>query len=73
MSEPKKTTVLLECLTLGTTREFEVSHAERLLRMHNNGGWQLPKNSKFEFDKENGIRYKTDKNGDNGAKEENGD
>lgn len=64
---------MIECLTLGTTRELEVSHAERLLRMHNNGGWQLPKNSKFEFDKENGIRYKTDKKGDNGAEQENGD
>jgi len=31
------------------TREFEFSHAERLLRWPNNGGWHLPENSKFEF------------------------
>lgn len=43
----KTTTVTLE--VNGVTREFEFSHAERLLRMPHNGGWHLPKNSKFEF------------------------
>jgi hypothetical protein len=41
--------------------------------MPNNGGWQLPENSKFEFDKENGLRYKRNKKADNGATEQSGD
>lgn len=56
-----------------TIREFEVTHAERLLMMQNNGGWQLPENSKFEFSKENGLRYKRNKKADNGATEQSGD
>lgn len=52
----RPTTVTLECPTLGITREFTAAHAERLLRMRNNGGWVLPENSKFSFDKENGIK-----------------
>ena len=54
----KVTKVVLECPTLNTTEEFEINHAERLLRMPNNGGWQLPEKTPFEFSKENGIRYK---------------
>lgn len=73
MPQTKTTKVLLKCTTLKTTREFEIAHAERLLRMQNNGGWQLPENSKFEFSKENGIRYKKNKKADIGATEESGD
>ena len=69
MRKDKTTKVLLECTTLNTTREFDVIHAERLLKMQNNGGWQLPENSKFEFDRENGIRYKGNKKADNRAAE----
>lgn len=69
MPQSKTTTVLLKCETLKTTREFEIAHAERLLRMQKNGGWQLPENSKFEFSKENGLRYKRNKKADNGATE----
>lgn len=39
----KTTTVTLTCPSCGD-REFEVSHAERLLRMQKNGGWQLKGN-----------------------------
>ena len=39
----KRTSVLLENASLGITESFEVCHAERLLRMRNNGGWQLPR------------------------------
>ena len=35
--------------TLGVTREFEVTHAARLLAMPNNGGWRLPEKSKYTF------------------------
>lgn len=73
MPQAKTTIVLLECTTLKTTREFEIAHAERLLKMQNNGGWRLPKNSKFEFSKENGIGYKRNKKADNGATEQSGD
>ena len=49
----------------GVTQEFEISHAERLLRMPNNGGWSLPKESKFEFS-ENGLQRRRDKKEDCG-------
>jgi hypothetical protein len=63
----KVTKVVLECPTLNATEEFEINHAERLLRMPKNGGWQLPEKTPFEFSKENGIRYKTHKKGNNGT------
>lgn len=69
----KVTKVVLECPTLNTTEEFEINHAERLLRMPNNGGWQLPEKTPFEFSKENGLRYKRNKKADNGATEQSGD
>jgi hypothetical protein len=50
-------------------KEFDADHAERLLLMKNNGGWHLPSDSKFEFDKENGIRYRRDNQENTGAKE----
>lgn len=43
----KTTMVRLTCPSLGE-REFEVSHAERLLSMQNNGGWQLAGNE-YEY------------------------
>lgn len=61
----KRTLVLLECTTLNTKREFEITHAERLLRMKNNGGWKLPENSQFEFNNDYGIRYRRNKKKDN--------
>ena len=51
------------------SEDFEIAHAERLLMMPNNGGWELPKDSTFEFTKENGIRHKRDKKADNRAEE----
>jgi hypothetical protein len=44
----KITIITLECPALGR-RDFEVSHAERLLAMPNNGGWQLPKDSPYDY------------------------
>lgn len=38
---------------------LSVEHAERLLRMKRNGGWQLPSNSEYVF--ENGIISKRSK------------
>jgi hypothetical protein len=38
-----------------------VTHAERLLDMGSelNGGWELPENSKYYYDEENGLRLKS--------------
>lgn len=59
----KTTTVTL--VANDVTREFEYSHAERLLKMPNNGGWHLPDNSKFEF-VDYALRRRQDKKGNNG-------
>ena len=59
----KTTTVTL--VANGVTRDFELSHAERLLRMPRNGGWALPENSKYEF-VDNGLRRRANKRKDNG-------
>lgn len=58
----KTTKVILTCQSLGE-REFEVSHAERLLAMPKNGGWHLPEDSQYVL--ENGSitrRHKKDSN-----------
>ena len=67
----KTTNVILECEALGQ-REFEVSHAERLLGMVNNGGWRLPKDSKFEF-VDNGLRLRRNTKEDSGKRQEGND
>ena len=53
----KTTTVTL--VANGVAQDFELSHAERLLNMPNNGGWHLPENSKFEH-VNNGLRRRQD-------------
>jgi hypothetical protein len=63
----KTTLVQLVCPTHELSQEFEIKHAERLLRMKNNGGWQLPKNSDFKFTNDNGIEYRGNKKTDKGA------
>lgn len=40
-------------------QSFEISHAERLLRLPNNGGWQLPTSSEFELTKD-GLIFRKD-------------
>ncbi len=49
----------------GVCRAFDLEHAERLLRMPHNGGWQLPANSQYEW-VDNGLRYRKDKKRDSG-------
>lgn len=53
--------------TLNTTTEYEINHAERILRMPNNGGWQLPEDSEYKFDFNDGIGYRENKKGDTRA------
>ena len=52
----KRTTIRLQAGEL--VREFEVSHAERLLRMPNNGGWHVAEDEKVEFTG-NGFKPRT--------------
>ena len=33
----------------GEQVEFEVDHAERILKMRNGGGWALPEDSEYEM------------------------
>lgn len=47
--------------------DFEFSHAERILKMKNNGGWILPADSPFEFVGD-GLRYRETAEGSKGKK-----
>lgn len=55
--ENKTQMVELENDDLGP-QSFEINHAERLLRMPNNGGWKLNEKSEYQFNQKDGIRYK---------------
>jgi len=55
----KENVVILEAD--GIRREFEINHAERILRMPNNGGWKLPSDSIYIMDKNNGLIIKRSK------------
>lgn len=63
MRKKKETTVTLVVPGTDIKREFGIAHAERLLDMGSfkNGGWELPENSTYRYDEENGLRLKTDK------------
>lgn len=63
MRKKKEPTVTLVVPKYGMKQEFGIAHAERLLDMgtHQNGGWELPKDSNYIYDEENGLRVKTDK------------
>lgn len=37
------------------TEIFEINHAERILRAPNNGGWVLPEDSPYQFNRINGL------------------
>jgi hypothetical protein len=68
--EAKKQMVVL--VANGQEREFEVSHAERLLKMANNGGWKLPEDSQFKYT-DYGIGIKDDKRGVEGSEKKSND
>ena len=59
----KEQTVLLVVPKHHMQQEFGIQHAERLLDMGPavNGGWELPKDSNYVYDEENGLRLKSDK------------
>lgn len=55
----KQTMVALKADSLGVTREFEITHAERLLTMQNNGGWYLA-TDEYELKDGNIVRRTTE-------------
>lgn len=71
----EKKNVTLEVTTKtekgSTTRkeDFTATLAERLLGMSKNGGWRLPKDSKFTYSADNGLRLRADKRGNKQASE----
>lgn len=63
MRKKKEQTVTLVVPKHNIKQEFGIAHAERLLDMGPtlNGGWELPKDSNYYYDEENGLRVKSDK------------
>lgn len=61
MRKKKEPTVKMVVPKYNMQREFSVAHAERLLDMgpQLNGGWELPEDSKYYYDEENGLRLKS--------------
>lgn len=63
MRKSKEKTVILVVPKYGMSQHFGFQHAERLLDMGTtlNGGWELPANSDYIYDEDNGLRLKSDK------------
>jgi hypothetical protein len=63
MRKKKEQTVTLVVPKYNIKKDFGIQHAERLLDMGTNinGGWELPKDSNYLYDEENGLRLKSDK------------
>jgi hypothetical protein len=55
------------------TQEFEINHAERILRMPNNGGWHLPEDSNYLMDEVNGLTIKRNKGKNKKSEEDSND
>lgn len=54
----------------GRKQEFEVNHAERILRDPSNGGWRLPEDSPYKFDYYDGITKRAGSQGYNSQPKE---
>lgn len=63
MRKKKEQTVTLVVPKYNIKKDFDIQHAERLLDMGTNinGGWELPEDSNYLYDEENGLRVKSDK------------
>ena len=63
MRKKKEQTVTLVVPKYNIKKDFGIQHAERLLDMGTNinGGWELPEDSNYTYDEENGLRVKSDK------------
>lgn len=64
------TKVILEAN--GQQESFDIAHAERLLKMPNNGGWHLPHNSPFKMTKD-GITVRENSGGSKKSPKDNPD
>lgn len=63
MNARDETKVILKCDALGVeSQAFTFSHAERLLAMRDNGGWEL-NDKQFTYSKEDGLRRRKNKKG----------
>ncbi len=69
MARAKKTTVTLTATTNGKAVEFDVEHAERLLRFPNTA-WRLT-DENFYFDFQNGISRNSAKSTKRGVEQNN--
>lgn len=69
MARAKKTTVTLTATTNGKAVEFDVEHAERLLRFPNTA-WRLT-DENFNFDFQNGISRNSAKSTKRGVEQNN--
>lgn len=63
MRKKREITVTLVVPKYNIKQEFGVQHAERLLDMgsYRNGGWELPADSNYIYDEENGLRLKANR------------
>ena len=64
----KTTMVSLVCIATGTTTDFEVSHAERILAIRDSG-WMLPDGGEFELKEDGTISRRDTKKGNGKGKE----
>lgn len=70
MRKKKEQTVTLVVPKYNMRQELDIQHAERLLDMGTaiNGGWELPKDSNYTYDGENGLRLRIKSDKANSAK-----
>lgn len=61
MAKKKEKTVVLIVPAHNIKQAFTIPHAERLLDMglELNGGWELPEDSEYCYDEENGLKVKS--------------
>ena len=60
--------VSLVCIATGTTTDFEVSHAERILAMRDSG-WALPEDGDYELREDGTLSRRNKEKGDRKGKE----
>ena len=64
----KTTMVSLVCIATGTTTDFEVSHAERILAIRDSG-WALPEDGDYELREDGTLGRRNKEKGDRKGKE----
>ena len=64
----KTTMVSLVCIATGTTTDFEVSHAERILAIRDSG-WMIPEDGDYQLNEDGTISRRDTKKGNGKGKE----